>query len=103
MDTSCQCQSGSFGSLGLTWCEIPGQQLRDAVDGVFGDATEHGTKIELWIKAIELGRADERVKGCCSLTAGVGTSKQIVFRPMATQRNALSALLLSISKRPSSR
>lgn len=39
--------------------KVPREQLGDAVDGVFGDLGQHRSEIQLWIKSVELGRADE--------------------------------------------
>jgi hypothetical protein len=79
VDTSCQCRSGSPGSLNLTWHEIPGQQFADAADEMVGDAGEHDAEIEFRIEAVELGRADDRIESYRSLAARVGTGEQIVF------------------------
>ena len=40
---------------------IPGQQFFDTIDGMIRDVRKHMTKVGLWIKSIELGRADQAV------------------------------------------
>jgi len=38
--------------------EVPGQELGDAVDGVFGNALDYVTEIDLRVEAIEAGGGD---------------------------------------------
>lgn len=64
------------------WCDVPGEQLRDAADRVVGDARQDRAQVRLRIKAVEFGRADQTVDGCGALSTGVGASKQIVLPVM---------------------
>jgi hypothetical protein len=43
------------------------------------DLCQHSAEVELRIKAIELGRADEAVEGGGAVAAGVRTCEQIVL------------------------
>ena len=43
------------------------------------DAGQDGAEIERWIKAVELGGADECVEGSCADTAGVGAEEEVVL------------------------
>lgn len=65
-------QEGFKWALGLGGCDVPGQQLVDAVDGVIGDASEHLAQVRLRIESVEFGVADQGVDRCGTLTAGVG-------------------------------
>jgi hypothetical protein len=50
------CRSGSFGCIGLILEEVPGQQLVDSVDRMFGDADQDLAKIGFWIKTVQFAR-----------------------------------------------
>ncbi len=68
------------------------------------DALQDVSQVVFRIKVIELRGAQDRVDGGGALTAVIRSGEQPeFFRPKATARNARSAGLLSISKRPSSR
>ena len=58
--------------------QVPGQQFGDAIDGVIGDAREHGPEIVFRVDAVELGRTDEGVEGG-SLSAGIGANEEVVL------------------------
>ncbi len=60
-------------------CDVPGQQLGDAIDGVISDSGEDMAEIELRVKSVELGRSDERVEGGGAFTAPVRSREEIVF------------------------
>ncbi len=83
-------------------CDVPGQEFADAVDGVVGDAFEHVVEVELRVKLVELGCAEQGVDGGGAFSSGVRTGEEIVLRPNATTRRARSAVLSSISSSPSS-
>ncbi len=55
----------------LELCDVPGQQLGDAVDGVIADSGEDMAEIELRVKSVELGGSDERVEGGGAFTVSV--------------------------------
>ncbi len=52
-------------------CDVPGQQLADAVDGVVGDAFEDVVEVELGVLAVELGCAEQGVDGGGAFSACV--------------------------------
>ena len=39
--------------------KIPGEQLVDAIDRILGDLSQDCARIQFWIEAIQLGRADQ--------------------------------------------
>jgi hypothetical protein len=47
--------------------EIPEEQFIDPVDRILGDAGQDHAQIEIWIKATELGRSNQRLNGGGSL------------------------------------
>ena len=55
VDTSGMYRSGGFRSIGVALCEVPGEQVCDAVDWMCGDLGEHRAEVELRIEAVELG------------------------------------------------
>ena len=57
--------------------EVPRQQLLDAVDGMIGDAFEHVAQIEFWIKAIQLGCAQESIDRSRAFSAGIRTGEEV--------------------------
>jgi hypothetical protein len=82
--------------------QVPGEELGDPVDRMFAVAHEYLAHKRFEIVAIELRAAQQAVKRCRALAAGIATGERKFLRPSATQRNARSAALLSISMRPSS-
>jgi hypothetical protein len=57
----------------------PSQQFADLGDGMICDLGEDVVEIELLIEAVELGRAEQRVGGCCGFTTGVRSGEEEVF------------------------
>jgi len=49
---------GGERGCGIFGCEVPRQELSDAVDGVVGDAREDVTQVALGIDSIQFGRAN---------------------------------------------
>ena len=68
-------RAGSGGGGG----EVPGEQLRDAVDGVVGEAGEHGEQIAFWIEAVEFGRADQNVEDGGAPSASIRAGEEVVL------------------------
>lgn len=81
--------------------QVPGQQFGDAVDRMFADACEYLAHECFEIVAVELRAAQQAVKRRRALATAIDAGEENL-RPNATQRNARSAALLSISMRPSS-
>src|ERR1700722_661019 len=67
----------SSGLAGQRW--VPWQEFVDPADWVVGDAFEGVLEVDLWIESVELGRAEQRVDGCCAFTTGVRTGEEKVF------------------------
>ena len=70
---------------------------------MIGDAGQYVGEVMLRVTAVELGGLDQGVDRRGAVAAGVGTGEQIVLaflRPIATQRSARSAGLLSRGNRP---
>ena len=59
--------------------QVPWEEFGDAVDRMLCDAGQDGAEVERWIKAVELGGADERVEGSGADTAGVGAEEEVVL------------------------
>lgn len=59
--------------------DIPRQQLLDAIDRMLSNVHEHVSQVRLRIQLVELGRTQQRVDRRSTLTAGVGTRKQVIL------------------------
>jgi len=59
--------------VGKFCCEVPEQELLDAVDGVIGDTREHVLQVALGIEVVQLGGGDQDVDRSGQLTTGVGS------------------------------
>lgn len=60
-------------------CDVPRQQIGDAVYGMICDAGEDVSQIELRVESVELGGSDERVEGGGAFTSPVRASEEIIF------------------------
>ena len=61
---------GCLSSVGFErGSDVPGQELFDAVDRVFGDRRQYRTQIEGRIEAVELGCSDKAIERCSTLAA----------------------------------
>jgi len=68
--------SGHFGRSGV---DVPGQEFRNAVDGVVGDARQHFTQIGFGIEAVELRRTDQAVDRRSAFPTSIRSGKQVVL------------------------
>jgi hypothetical protein len=59
--------------------QVPRQELLDAVDGVIGNALQHGAKVEFWVETVQLGRTEQTIERCGPFPTGVGARKKIAF------------------------
>ena len=57
----------------------PRQQLVDPVDRVVRNAFEHVAQVRLRVKAVQFGRADQRVERGSALATGIGAGEQPVL------------------------
>jgi hypothetical protein len=60
---------------------------------VVGDAFEDVLEIYLWVEPVELGRAEQRVDGCCAFTTGVRAGEEEVF---ASEGDSTDILPISV-------
>ena len=58
--------------------DVPGKQLFNAVDGVFGDALQDRSKVEFGIESVELSASDQGVYGRCPAATGISTGEEVV-------------------------
>jgi hypothetical protein len=65
--------------LGAKWGEIPGQQFRNAIDGMIGDTFQYMAQVEFRIEAVELGCSQQSIDRSRAFSAGIGTGEEIVF------------------------
>ena len=56
-------------------CEVPGQQLLDAVDGVIGDLFEYAAEVDLRIEPVKLGCSEQRIDRGCADAAGIRSTE----------------------------
>src|SRR5208283_3488 len=71
---------GSSGGVGRARRgDVPGQQVRDAVHGVIGDARQDLAQVRFRIESVEFRRADQTVDGGGALAARVGAGEQVVL------------------------
>ena len=66
---------GVFGLLGRVGCDVPGQELFDAVDRMVGDTGQDISEIRFGIETIEFGGAYQAVDRSGSLAAGIGAGE----------------------------
>lgn len=59
--------------------DTPRQKFLDPSVRMIGNATQYVSQIRLWIKLIQLGRADRTVTRRSAFSAGVGADKQVVL------------------------
>jgi len=82
--------------------QVPRQQVRNAVDGMVGDACQDIAQVCLRSSPFQFGRADQAVHRGGALAAGIGACEQVILTAKCDGAQRASAALLSISKRPSS-
>lgn len=81
---------------------VPGQQFFDSVDRMVSDAFQYVPQVGLWIESIKLGRADQAVDICRTISSRIRPEEKIVATAYGDPAKALSAAELSSSMRPSS-
>lgn len=94
MDTYGKCvgvRLGSSGSVGRARRgDVPGQQVRDAVHGVIGDARQDLAQVYFRIESVEFLRADQTVDGGRGLAARVGAGEQVRITVRASTKPSRS-------------
>jgi hypothetical protein len=70
---------GGSGGLPDFRRNIPRQQVRDAIDGMFRDARQEVPQVSFGIDTVQLGSADQAVERCGTLAAAVRSSEQVVL------------------------
>ena len=63
--------------------EVPRQQFMDAIDWVIGDLFQDAAKIEFWVEAVKLGRAEQRIDRSSTLPTGIRSAEQEVLPPQS--------------------
>jgi len=58
------------------WTKVPGKQLVDPIDRMFGNAGQYMAQVCFGIELIELRGADQRVDGRGALTAASPTARR---------------------------
>ena len=64
-------------------CDVPRQQLLDAVDRMLGDAPKHVAQVRFGIEPIELGRLHQAVDRGGALAARVRAEEEVVLAAKA--------------------
>ncbi len=59
--------------------DVPGQELFDAVDRMFGDRCQDRAQVEGRIEPAQFGCTDEAVERCRSLTAGISSHEEVIL------------------------
>ena len=82
--------------------EVPGQQILYLADGMISDLRQHGAEISSGSSPLSLAEPISVYMAAARSPPQSDPANRKFFLPRATALSALSAALLSISRRPSS-